>query len=90
VEQRLGTLWRERRAEGIRFAEEGWGIWYSRESALIRAKELRDAADGMVAAVPHEPGCRRHASGCACVLGEAYRWLSARAEQAEQESKRSL
>ena len=40
VEQHLGVLWKDRHAEGIQFAEEGWGIWYTRPLDLARHHRL--------------------------------------------------
>jgi hypothetical protein len=90
VEQHLGVLWKDRRAEGIQFAEEGWGIWYTRESARIRASELRETAATMLAALPHDLHCQSSSNGCDCTLSIVHHWLLSRADTADQDSRRSL
>ncbi len=51
IQQRHAELWKDRKAEGLSFTEEGWALWYTDEAELIREQARREVAEEIAAEI---------------------------------------
>lgn len=86
VEQRHAELWKDRRGEGLSFAEEGWALWYTDEANLIRLQVRREVAEEIAAEIERVIGGYEEARpkvGCGEFLNDA-QWAALIARQIGQ------